>query len=101
MKAFYKIENNLPIVGSGTVIPEGFTEYEVGQEPTELANAFIIHQEQENIVNKIQEAKNYLAKTDYKFYSGYKAKDGEDLGGIEYLRDEAREFIRANEVGDE
>ena len=49
---------------------------------------------------KIAEAKEYLAKTDHKFYNGYKPKEGEDLVEIERLRDEAREFIRANK-GDE
>ena len=46
---------------------------------------------------KINEAKQYLASTDHKFYNGYKPKEGEDLVEIERLRDEAREFIRANE----
>lgn len=49
---------------------------------------------------KIIEAKQYLEKTDHKFYNGYKPKEGEDLVEIERLRDEAREFIRTNE-GDE
>lgn len=49
---------------------------------------------------KIAEAKQYLEKTDHKFYNGYKPKVGEDLVEIERLRDEAREFMRANE-GDE
>lgn len=40
----------------------------------------------------------YLRKTDHKFYDRYKPKEGEDLVEIERLRDEAREFIRANEV---
>ena len=48
---------------------------------------------------KINEAKGYLASTDHKFYNGYKPKEGEDLVEIERLRDEAREFIRANEGG--
>lgn len=47
---------------------------------------------------KIAEAKQYLDKTDHKFYNGYKPKDGEDLVEIERLRDEARDFIRANEI---
>ena len=47
---------------------------------------------------KISEAKQYLAKTDHKFYNGYKPKEGEDLVEIERLRDEARDFIRANEI---
>lgn len=45
---------------------------------------------------KINEAKQYLASTDHKFYNGYKPKEGEDLVEIERLRDEAREFLRAN-----
>ena len=49
---------------------------------------------------KIAEAKQYLNKTDHKFYNEYKPKDSEDLVEIERLRDEAREFIRANK-GDE
>lgn len=56
-------------------------------------------QEQE-LQQQIAEAKQYLDKTDHKFYNGYKPKEGEDLVEIERLRDEAREFIRANE-GDE
>ena len=63
MKAFYKIENNLPIVGSGTVIPEGFTEYEVGQEPTELIDALEAERIEQNISSQIQEAKTYLTET--------------------------------------
>lgn len=53
-------------------------------------------QEQELQI-KINKAKQYLDKTDHKFYNGYKPKEGEDLVEIERLRDEAREFIRANE----
>lgn len=63
MKAFYKIENNLPIVGSGTVIPEGFTEYEVGQEPTELIGALGVERVEQSINSQIQEAKAYLTDT--------------------------------------
>lgn len=47
---------------------------------------------------KINEAQQYLAKTDHKFYNGYKPKEGEDLVEVERLRDEARDFIRANEI---
>lgn len=47
---------------------------------------------------KIAEADRYLRKTDHKFYNRYKPKEGEDLVEIERLRDEAREFIRANEI---
>lgn len=48
---------------------------------------------------KIQEANQYLNKTDHKFYNGYKPKEDEDLVNIERLRDEAREFIRTNKGG--
>lgn len=55
----------------------------------------------QQVINaKVQEAKQYLQATDHKFYLGYKPKEGEDLVEIERLRDEAREFIRANK-GDE
>lgn len=52
----------------------------------------------ETIEYKINEAKQYLNKTDHKFYNGYKPKADEDLVEIERLRDEARDFIRANEI---
>ena len=42
--------------------------------------------------------KDYLNKTDHKFFNGYKSKEGEDLAAIETIRDEYREFIRLNEV---
>lgn len=54
-------------------------------------------QEQE-LQQQIAEAQQYLNKTDHKFYNGYKPKEGEDLVEIERLRDEARDFIRANEI---
>lgn len=50
----------------------------------------------EELKNKIAEAKAYLDKTDKKFFIGYKPKEDEDLVLIEKLRDEARDFIRAN-----
>ena len=40
--------------------------------------------------------KEYLSNTDHKFLNGYKPKEGEDIVEIERLRDEARDFIRAN-----
>lgn len=52
----------------------------------------------QEINTKVQEAKQYLQSTDHKFYLGYKPKDGEDLVAIEAKRDEAREYIRMNEV---
>lgn len=46
---------------------------------------------------KIAEAKKYLLDTDHKFYIGYVPKPDEDCTAIKSLRDEKREFIRANE----
>lgn len=50
----------------------------------------------ELIANQIQEALNYLAKTDHKDLPRYKPKDDEDMEEIYAKRDEAREFIRLN-----
>ena len=41
--------------------------------------------------------KEYLSKTDHKLFNVYKPKEDEDLVKIERLRDEARDYIRANE----
>lgn len=60
----------------------------------------LVAKDKYELETKIAEADRYLSKTDHKFYNGYKPKEGEDLVEIERLRDEAREFIRANE-GDE
>lgn len=80
-------------------------EVDVKGNITEHEDAPIIERTKEEIEAeilslKIQEAKQYLNKTDHKFYNGYKPKEDEDLVNIERLRDEAREFIRTNK-GDE
>ena len=71
-------------------------------EPTkkEIDDGLVRLVAQQELQQQIDDAKEYLDKTDHKFYNGYKPKEGEDLVEIERLRDEAREFIRANE-GDE
>ena len=52
---------------------------------------------QEEIVSeKIQEAKAYLANTDYKMLPNYVPKADEDLDAIIAKRNETREFIRNN-----
>lgn len=51
---------------------------------------------QQELNKQLAVAKDYLSKTDHKFYNGYKPKDGEDLVDIEAKRDEYREFIRDN-----
>lgn len=58
----------------------------------------LVAKDKYELETKIEESKQYLNKTDHKFYNGYKPKEGEDLVEIERLRDEAREFIRANEI---
>ena len=70
-------------------------------EKTKIDEANVILAEkiaQHELQIKINEAKEYLSKTDHKFYNGYKPKADEDLVEIERLRDEARDFIRANEI---
>lgn len=47
---------------------------------------------------KVNESKSYLANTDYKDLPRYVPKADEDIETIYRLRDEAREFIRANDV---
>jgi len=51
MKTFYRIINNQLQLGSGTVIPDGFIEYEIGNEPQELLDA----KANEELANKPQE----------------------------------------------
>lgn len=80
-------------------------EIDINGDVTEHEDAPIIERTKEEIEAemlslKIQEAKQYLNKTDHKFYNGYKPKEDEDLAEIEILMDEAREFIRTNK-GDE
>lgn len=68
-------------IAEGNIPEPEFTEEEIQKQELQV---------------KINEAKQYLAKTDHKFYGGYKPKEGEDLVEIEILRDEAREVIRSN-----
>ena len=63
MKAFYKIENGQVQVGSGTIVPESFIEYIVGQEPQELIDALETEKAEQSINSQIQEAKEYLTDT--------------------------------------
>ena len=70
-------------------------------EKTKIDEANVILAEkiaEQELQIKINEAKEYLNKTDHKFYNGYKPKADEDLVEIERLRDEARDFIRANKI---
>ena len=53
--------------------------------------------EAEIVATKIQEALNYLAKTDHKDLPRYKPKEEEDMEEIYAKRDEAREYIRLHQ----
>lgn len=46
MKTFYRIENGRAQVGSGTIVPEGFLEYSMYDEPKELTDALLIEQKE-------------------------------------------------------
>tara|TARA_R110000803_G_scaffold205391_1_gene272025 strand:- start:79 stop:255 length:177 start_codon:yes stop_codon:yes gene_type:complete len=50
------------------------------------------------LIQQLQEAHEYLRKTDHKFLNAYVAKDGKDLEAIETQRNQHREFIRQNET---
>ena len=50
------------------------------------------------LAEKVAEAKAYLASTDFKDLPRYVPKDGEDMEALYAKRDEAREFIRNNDV---
>lgn len=56
------------------------------------------YETKKDLAIKINEAKEYLANTDYKDLPRYVPKADEDIETIYRLRDEAREFIRANDV---
>ena len=99
-----KIQGQGYLVNDTMSVPkaDGNREYELIKQWLEEGNTPELEFTEEEIQkqelqDKINEAKQYLAKTDHKFYNGYKPKEGEDLVEIERLRDEAREFIRANE----
>lgn len=45
---------------------------------------------------KIQEAKDFLSRTDYKMLPSYEPKEGEDMRAVDRERYNARQFIRDN-----
>lgn len=65
MKKFYKIENGQAQVGSGTFVPESFTEYIVGQEPVELTEALSKESIVQDLTVRIAESKQYLSETSW------------------------------------
>ena len=82
MKAFYKIADNQAQVGSGTIIPEGFVEYAVGQEPEELQLALGLDKEAERVASiKTKAGQIILAK-----YPEYKQTNAQlGIYGEDYL----------------
>ena len=104
MSTFYKIENGQLQVGSGTLVPDSFIEYKVGEEPQELLDALSKEQETQDLQNKLNEARVFLASTDYIVTKIAEAQAlGEDTAPLlsKYQvelqqRKEARAFIGAN-----
>ena len=100
-----KIQGNGYLLNGYMSVPQanGNREYELIKEWLAHGNMpeseFTEEELAQQVINaKVQEAKQYLQSTDHKFYLGYKPKEGEDLVAIEAKRDEAREYIRMNEV---
>ena len=104
MKTFYKIENGRAQVGSGTLVPDGFVEYIVDEEPQELIDALSKEQEVQDLQSKLNEARVFLASTDYIVTKIAEAQAlSEDTAPLlnKYVvelqqRKEARAFIGAN-----
>ena len=100
-----KIQGNGYLLNGSMSVPQanGNREYELIKEWLAQGNVpeteFTEEELAQQVIKaKVQEAKQYLQATDHKFYLGYKPKEGEDLVAIEAKRDEAREYIRMNEV---
>lgn len=104
MSTFYKIENGKPQVGSGDSTPDGFVEYVVGEEPQELLDALSKEQEAQDLQSKLNEAKAYLANTDYIVTKIAEAQAlNKDVASLLTIyedqllkREEARTFINVN-----
>ena len=79
MRNFYKIENGKAQAGSGTFVPPEFIEYEVGQEPQELLEAFEIDSEEQ----RIQVIKTKAAELIRNKYPDYKQLNIIRVAGIE------------------
>ena len=96
MQTFYKIENDNIQIGSGDLIPDGFIEYVVGQEPLELVEALKLEKEKQIVQDKLNECIAFLNKTEFKFNGDYDLKDTPEWLELKAKRQEYREFIRAN-----
>lgn len=97
MLNFYKIENGKLQIGSGEIIPDGFTEYVAGQEPLELIEALQAEQVEQELQTKVSEAKDFLNNTDKKVLPDYEFRvDDNTLEWYTEERKKARAFIRDN-----
>ena len=64
MKNFYIYENNRVLVGTGLDVPDGATEYKVGEEPEDLLEALRYDKE----VQRVQEINKYTTQFIFKKY---------------------------------
>ena len=78
MKVFYKIEEGEAQTGSGIIVPDGFVEYVVGQEPEELQLALGLIKEAERVqaikaeakAIKLNELDNIVVEVNNKLFDG-------------------------------
>lgn len=61
-----------------------------------LEDIKVIPQDKLELLNKINEARQYLDDTEHKFNMDYEPKVDEDLEAIRTKRSEARSFVRAH-----
>ena len=97
MKKFYTIENGLPVLGEGEVVPKGATEFVLNEEPDVLAQA----QQRENVLiqknNELAALKQNLSDIDIKRVRPLAEGDNEYLAQLnseaETLRNQVRTLI--------
>lgn len=85
---FYKIENGKAIIGSGDVVPEGFTAYE--EQPQDLVEALVNEVAEQQKANRIAELKKLLADSDYKVAPDYDKPNNEIITQRKAWREEVR-----------
>lgn len=94
---YYKIsETGYPVISP--IQLDGFTAYEVGSEPKELSDAIQAQEIKETQEAKVQEAKAYLASTDfYMTVDKYATLSNEKQEELVALRAAARLIINGGE----
>ena len=99
MYNFYKLENGQAQVGSGTIVPDGFSIYEKGNEPEELNKALINEIEKNDLQQKISEAKNKLSSLDW-INSKYvrKVQVLKSITADEYYKKYELEYIKMKDL---